>query len=138
MRAEGHHLETMDVLSQYLFDLFKSKLAVSENEKPLSLQPPLQLSTALLADAEHLSTILAKAYRRPSEYIISNERVSLMYCNQYGYRGVPLNMLRICHPDLLDSMGLWRTGYHPCFRHVVWPLTLLLMNLVSLLILKVS
>jgi hypothetical protein len=60
MSVKGN-LEIIDIVSQYLLDLFKSKISVAENEHPESVAPPIQLSNHLLVDCEQLSTVLAKA-----------------------------------------------------------------------------
>lgn len=68
MAEEDNHLKTMDTVSKYLLDLFKSKLAVPEDGIPKPFCPPIEISSRLLIDCEQMSTILAKAYRRHSEW----------------------------------------------------------------------
>lgn len=67
MEEEYNHLQIMDILSKYLQDLFKSKLAIPEHGTPKPLCPPIELSSRLLIDCEQMSNILARAYRRHSE-----------------------------------------------------------------------
>jgi hypothetical protein len=76
MSVKGN-LEIIDIVSQYLLDLFKSKISVAENEHPESVAPPIQLSNHLLVDCEQLSTVLAKAYHRHGKDIVDINFVSL-------------------------------------------------------------